>query len=164
MKRSASQRASQKPTPSELNYLCGQPGPDDGVDPRVFFKPNRDRRSSRKDWQLCRQVSATLNYVLSGESHDEILHGLIVDGVEPAPDAHRLLVTVCPFAPEKGFNPIVVLERLKLSVGRLRAEVSRSISRRKVPELVFRVTIQDSPVPSEEGVVEPPKPTKRSVA
>ena len=92
--------------------------------------------------------------MLSGESHDEILRGLIVEKVEPAPDAHRLLVTVCPFAPDKDFAPIVVLERLKLSVGRLRAEVSRSISRRKVPELVFRVAIQDSSVPSEEGVFE----------
>lgn len=148
MKRKPS-RSSRKP---DLSSLCGQPGSDDGIDPRDFFKPTRNRRNNRKDWQLCRQVLETLNYVLSGESHDEVLRSLIVTEITPAPDAHRLLVTVSPFAPDPSFNPTLALQRLQHTVGRLRSEVAASISRRKVPELVFRVVIHDSSASSEKEV------------
>ena len=141
-----------KPKGKDLSSLCGQPGPDDGVDPRTFFRPTQDRRNSRKDWQLCRQVLETLNYVLSGESHDEVLRSLIVSEITPAPDAHRLLVTVCPFVPDQDFNPTLALQRLQQTVGRLRSEVAASISRRKVPELVFRVIINNSPSSSEKEI------------
>lgn len=130
------------PSRKDLESLCGQPGPDDGIDPRKFFKPKRNRRTSHKDWQLCRQVSETLNYILSGESHNEILRNLIVVDVVPAPDSHRLLVTVCPFAPNASFDPAEAMERLKQAVGRLRSEVARSITRRRVPEIVFNFIIQ----------------------
>ena len=141
MKRKSSQKQCFKSSQEQIESMCGQPGPDDGIDPRDFFKSSRQRRNSRKDWQLCRQVSDTLNYVLSGDCRDEIVQGLIVTEVAPAPDAHRLLVTVCPFAPGDDFSPVVALERLQRLIGRLRSEVARSISRRKVPELIFRVTL-----------------------
>src|SRR5262249_41808063 len=77
-----------------LESLCGQPSAEDGLDPRHYFKQGRSKRDSRKDWQLCRQIFETLNYVLSGDSHDEVLQGLLVSEVVPAPDATRVLVTV----------------------------------------------------------------------
>ena len=123
--------------------MCGQPGPDDGLDPREFFKPVRNRRDNRKDWQVCRQVFETLNYVLSGDSHDDVLRSLLVCEVVPAPDATRLLVTVQPLDVDGGTDLAVILQRLQQATGRLRAEVARSISRRKVPELVFRVIWND---------------------
>lgn len=131
--------------------MCGQPGPEDGLDPRDFFKPARSRRDSRKDWQLCRQVFETLNYVLSGDSHDDVLRSLLVAEVSPAPDATRLLVTIQPLDVGEGPDPVLILHRLQQAVGRLRAEVGRSISRRKVPELVFRVVVNPTPFPSAEG-------------
>ena len=123
--------------------MCAQPGPDDGLDPREFFKPVRNRRDNRKDWQVCRQVFETLNYVLSGDSHDDVLRSLLVCEVVPAPDATRLLVTVQPLDVDGGTDLAVILQRLQQATGRLRAEVARSISRRKVPELVFRVVLND---------------------
>lgn len=131
--------------------MCGQPGPEDGLDPRDFFKPARSRRDSRKDWQLCRQVFETLNYVLSGDSHDDVLRGLLVAEVTPAPDATRLLVTVQPLDVGDTPDPMVILQRLQQAMGRLRAEVGRSISRRKVPELVFRVVLNQAPPSSPAG-------------
>jgi ribosome-binding factor A len=71
----------------------------------------------------------------------------MISEVVPAPDAHRMLVSVCPFTPDDEFNPTLVLERLQKAVGRLRSEVARSISRRKVPELAFRVVLNEPPVP-----------------
>ena len=143
-------KPSGKSFPKYLQSMCGQPGPDDGIDPRDFFKADSRSRNKHKDWQLCRQVSETLSYVLSGECHDETLRDLIVVEVMPAPDARRLRVIVCPLVIDADFNPIFVLQRLQESMGRLRAEVARSISRRKVPELIFQVVADASAAPRSE--------------
>lgn len=130
-----------RPSRKILESLCGQPGPEDGLDPREFFKPAKSRRNSRKDWQICRQVSETLNYVLSGECRDEVLQRLSVCDVKPQPDATRLLVTVCPVIRGDDVDPLLVMEHLQRSVGWMRSELARSISRRKVPDLTFCVVI-----------------------
>lgn len=132
--------------------MCGEPGPDDGVDPRTFFKSNPGRRTSRKDWQLCRQVLETLSYVLSENTQDEVLGDLLVCEVAPAPDATRLLVSVRCLDPVHGPAPELILVHLQNVVGRLRSEVAASISRRKVPELIFRVVGETSAAaPEGEG-------------
>lgn len=138
-----------KPSKRVLESLCGQPGPDDGLDPRDFFRSERQRRENRKDLQVCRQVFETLNYVLSGESHDDVLRSLLVNSVAPAPDASRLLVTVEPL--DRDVEPVVILQKLKQATGRLRTEVARSISRRKVPELTFQIALRDSSSPCQNG-------------
>lgn len=140
-----------KPSRKILESMCGQPGPDDGLDPRDFFKPERSRRDSRKDRQVCRQVFETLNYVLSANGHDDTLTHLLVSEVVPAPDATRLLVTVQPLNLGDELDPVVILRCLHQATGRLRAEVARSISRRKVPELVFQLKPGDSLTPEAEG-------------
>lgn len=131
-----------KPSRKILESMCGLPGPEDGLDPRQFFKPARSRRNSRKDWQLCRQVLETLNYVLSGECRDDVLQCLCVCDVQPQPDATRLLVTVCPVVVDNEFDPSLATEHLQNSMGWLRSEIARSISRRKVPELKFCVVVE----------------------
>lgn len=138
-----------KSSRKNFETMCGQPGTEDGLDPRDYFKPTRQRRDTRKDWQLCRQVFETLNYVLSGGSHDEVLQGLLVSEVVPAPDATRLLVTVQSL--DVGVDPTAILQSLQLAMGRLRAEVARSISRRQVPELAFQVVLPSPPSASMEG-------------
>lgn len=132
-----------------LESMCGQPSSEDGLDPRHYFKEGRSKRDSRKDWQLCRQIFETLNYVLSGDSHDEVLQGLLVSEVVPAPDATRVLVTVQALDPEVEIG--LILTKLQSAIGRLRAEVARSISRRKVPDLSFQVMCPSSPLSQQEG-------------
>lgn len=138
--------------PQNWPSLCGQPGPDDGVDPRDDFKPASRRKNDRKDWQLCRQVFETLSYVVSGDCRDEILRGVIVVDVSPAPDARRLLVSVSPLPGEANFDPLLVMQRLTEATGRFRAEVARTISRRKVPELKFRVVVDPSSIRASQEV------------
>ena len=96
--------------------------------------------SNRKALQLCSQVADTLNYVLSGECDDELLQGLQVASVVPAPNASQLLVTVYPVvATGSNFDAAEVRRRLLEAVGRLRSEVARSITRKKAPNLLFQV-------------------------
>src|SRR4051812_4307536 len=99
-----------KPSRRQMRAVCDEVGPDDGVDPRELararMKQHRGAGSTsgpkgpgRKAWQLGRQVAETLDAVLAGESRDELLRGLRVVSVTPAPDASRLLVTVALRAP-----------------------------------------------------------------
>lgn len=140
---SRERKRQQQSAPKNWQQVCSQLGPDDGIDPRDFFREHR-KASRRKDWQLCRQVFETLSYVLPGEKGDEVLQNLIVIDVIPAPDARRMLVTVSPFTLDDSFDLDLTLQRLNETVGRLRAEIARSICRRKVPELAFRIAMQNS--------------------
>jgi ribosome-binding factor A len=108
--------------------------PDDEVDPVRYF----DRRKwhlkppgpGRKAMQLCSQVK-------------DVLVGAVVEGVvvsvEPCPHAGRLLVTVAVNTTADATDRATVLDQLTRQAGELRRLVAATISRRKVPELVFAV-------------------------
>ena len=123
-----------------LREYCAEFGEDDGQNPRDDRKAGGSgRKESRKARQLCRQVAETLDWVLSGDSPDDLLRSLRVAAVEPAPYSARLLVTVVADLPAEQAEPRLILERLQQHAGRLRSEVAASINRRKVPTLVFQV-------------------------
>lgn len=119
---------------------CDEVREDDGVDPRTFFKPSRNRgQQHRKNGQLCQQVFETLCLVLAGEFEDARLHNLQVVSVEPAPDASQLLVTVSVEGELDAEILAAVHARLARVEGRLRYEVAAAITRKRAPRLTFRV-------------------------
>jgi ribosome-binding factor A len=88
---------------------------------------------------LCRQVARTVGAVLAGECDDDLLRDLLVESVDLAPGVGRLFVTVA-LAPSAPYSEVaVILERLQQVQGRLRSEVASAITRRKAPDLIFRV-------------------------
>lgn len=88
---------SKKPLRRHAPPLCSELNDDDGVDPRQFFRQGKPgRNAGRKTLQLCSQVRDTLNYMLGGESGDDLLALFQVAEVRPAPDASQLLVVVYP--------------------------------------------------------------------
>jgi ribosome-binding factor A len=90
----------------------------------------------RKTQQLCKQVRRVLSCVLAGEVADEVLQGLAIDSVVPAPNASRLQVTLFPTGPLE--VPLSeVLARLERVRGRLRSAVAEDINRKRAPELSF---------------------------
>jgi len=141
--------ATNKRTREQMLAHCGEIHDDDGVDPRIYFKSTTQRdKNNRKAKQLCSQVAHTLALVLQGEFGDELLHGLHVVAVEPAPDVSRLLVTICADIPEcnedtddKGLCAQEILNRLTAVSGHLRAEVTAGITRKRAPKLVFRLSV-----------------------
>jgi len=123
-----------------LLAYCDEIHEDDGVDPREFFKPKRNyEKQDRKAKQLCRQVAETLSLAISGDCHDETWQSLHVLAVEPAPDSSRLLVTVCADAPQEQFDRQSILDLLSEQMGRLRCEIAATITRKRVPNLMFHV-------------------------
>jgi ribosome-binding factor A len=111
---------------------------DDGIDPSLFFEPRNDARAERKIQQLCKEVERTLSYALGG-CNDEALRQLVITGVEPAPDASRLLVTLCLTSAIFNLDVDELMERLKRTRGFLRAEIAAALQRKRTPELAFRL-------------------------
>lgn len=127
-----------RPSRRELLPLCSEPGPDDGSDPRLDPRPTTGKVGNRKALQLCGQVADTLSGLLAG-CGDAVLRDLAVVSVMPAPNSSRLLVTVAPVVPDTPVDTATVLERLGHALHRLRTEVASAITRKRVPELTFRV-------------------------
>ena len=126
-----------KPSPRDILSSASDVRPDDGLDPRFDRRAGRPA-GKRKTLQLCREARRTLSAVLAGECDDDVLRELTVLSVVPAPNAGRLLVTVA-LPPSAGAPAEEVLRRLLGVSGRLRSEVAAAVSRRKTPELAFRV-------------------------
>jgi ribosome-binding factor A len=117
---------------------CAQPGELDGVDPRLERHESR-KVPNRKALQVCGQVFETLSQVLAGECGDDCLRDLLVEAVLPAPNAARLLVTLVPAVTAQAVTRTEWLAHLERARGLLRHEVAAAITRRKAPELIFRV-------------------------
>lgn len=127
----------------ELLEYCGQIHEDDCVDPREYFKPDRQTdKANKKARQLCRQAVQTLDLVLA-DCDDEAMVSLFVIGVQPAPDSSRLLVTVGADVPPDQVDRASILSRLQYQTPRLRAELARSINRKRVPILVFNILARE---------------------
>lgn len=92
---------------------------------------------SRKDSQLCHQVSEALSLALTC-SADAVLRDLTVVSVSPAPDTSRLLVTI---EAGEGVEHDFVLDKLQVARGYLRSEVAGAIHRKRTPELMFRILV-----------------------
>ena len=130
---------------AEARSLCADLHPDDGP-PKSRRKESRDESSDddRKTMQLCAQVQRALYGVipLPGSS---LFEGLVVEAVEPDPDASRLrvVISVSPSCPK----PITsVHKRLTDMVGFIRSEVASQIHRKRVPILTFQlIPREDAP-------------------
>ncbi len=130
--------SSNHPSRKDIESLCNDVGPEDGIDPRFLRLLPEDRHIGRKQLQLCRQVGRTLSEVLAG-CGDEVLQELEVAGVTPAAGAGRMLVTLRPSASATPRNRAVIDARLARAHGMLRGEVATAVNRRKAPELLFQV-------------------------
>ncbi len=120
----------------------GEVYPGDEADVSRFFGDGeKSRKGNWKVMQLCKQVERAATLALEGEWVGDALLGAAVASVEPAPDAGRLRVVVV-LAHARGINDVedatAVLTGLR---SRFRAEVARSIHRKRVPEIVFDVRL-----------------------
>ena len=128
-----------KRTLARMRELCGELGPEDGLDHQTLrrrWAHSRQKRDSRKTRQLCGQVARVLGAAL-GCAGDPLLQELIITAVEPAPDAGRLRVWVYSTQPEAQAQQPIVMARLAASTGWLRNELGTSIHRKRVPMLIF---------------------------
>lgn len=93
-------------------------------------------RRGHKDLQVCRQVFDALTYALA-ELDDPVIDELVLVAVTPAPSAARVQVTLVPA--RDGLDVDEALTRLAEVAPELREEVAAEVTRRRTPELVFRI-------------------------
>jgi ribosome-binding factor A len=111
-----------KPSRKRLRTHCAEVHPDDGSDPRLFFRKDGSRgKTDHKARQLCQQVLEILDALLAGHTADDRLLGLAVVDVAPAPDSTRLLVTVTPRPSDLPADPLEILASLDRASGWLRS-------------------------------------------
>ncbi len=99
----------------------------------------RPNQTSRKARQLASQVARVVDQLLAGELDDDILRGLSVLSVVPAPDESRLLVTVGPMVEGINVDVPAVLAHLNAASNHIRQEVVASITRKRAPSLAYQV-------------------------
>jgi ribosome-binding factor A len=124
-----------KSTEEEVRALCAAVHSDDGVNPRDEKRSvaHRNQATDHKQMQFCKQVANALHLALPASL---ITEGASLFGVEPAPNAGRLRVVV---EIARNGDRYKVEQQLNRSASFLRTELARSISRRRVPVLVFLV-------------------------
>jgi len=96
---------------------------------------DRPKWADHKTLRLCRQVLEALQIGLAGCA-DEVLQQVSIASVDPGADPSRLEVKV-DLPPD--LDPADAIVRLEGAKGLLRSLAAESISRKKVPDLVFRV-------------------------
>jgi ribosome-binding factor A len=109
---------------------------DPGEDP--YRRRARDHRrwADHKTLRLCRQVLEALQIGLVGECGDAVLQQVFVASVDPGADPSKLEVSV-EVPPD--VSPADALSRLEHAKGLLRTLAAQAISRKKVPDLIFRL-------------------------
>ena len=90
---------------------------------------------------LCSQVADCLQLVFEGGVGDAALQDAWLREVDPFPDAGTLRVTI--EVPREA-DVARVVEALTRASGYLRSEVAAAISRKRAPQLVFRVVREGS--------------------
>ena len=121
--------------------LVGSIQPGDGLDPR--FDRTDSKKGSKKDGykasQLCTQVRSTLELAVPEALANSIYDVVVID-VQSAPNTTNLLVLV---QSTLHCNDLVELQNIESALaskaGFLRSTVAHAISRRKAPNLIFRV-------------------------
>lgn len=100
------------------------------------YEESRRRHADHKTLRLCRQVLEALQMGVSGHCGDDVLQQVFIAAVEPGADPSRLEVTV---ELSEGVSPADAMARLQKARGLLRSLAAEAISRKKVPDLVFKV-------------------------
>lgn len=118
--------------------------PSDEMEPDRFFgEVERSRKGIRKLLQLCKQVERSAALTLTSVCDSDALLGAAVAAVEAAPDSGRLMVTVV-LASGKGCEDATEAKTvLTRSTTDFREDVSRSIHRKRVPQIVFEVWLAE---------------------
>jgi len=102
-------------------------------------KPRR-RWADHKTLRLCRQVQEALQIGLAADCGDELLQQVFIASVGPGADPSKLEVAV---ELPRDVSPADALARLEKARGLLRSLAAQAISRKKVPDLVFRLAIPE---------------------
>ncbi len=123
---------------SGAREYCQDIHEDDGIDPRRYFHASVSDERKRKSIHLCGQVAKVLNVALVG-CDSQILASLFVVKVVAAPTLSRLEAIIDTTQVHPSVTSLDIHAELARAHQGLRLAVGAEISRKYVPELVFRL-------------------------
>lgn len=119
--------------------LCAEIGAEDGIGPRYLARQREENQhNDRKTRQLCKEAERLISIVLNGEVSDPFIQDLQVLQVSPENNGQFLMVTLCYPNLNDEYRKII-LERLLRLEGYLRSVITRSVCRKRVPRLKFKL-------------------------
>jgi ribosome-binding factor A len=124
--------------------LCEEIGAEDGIAPRFLHRSSTMEKSGYKNRQLCKTARHTLSLVLGGEFSDPMLQSLSVVDVASNDEGASLLVSLGYIDDGSARHAAQILESLHAVQGVLRSALARSVNRKRVPALRFKLVRADS--------------------
>ena len=127
----------------EMEALCAEVRPDDGIAPHVFKKQHarseaNSNRLPARALQYHKAVRQCLDAAFGSICADPLLTDLVVRSVEPMGKGNKLLVVV--ETPPLNPTPTPIIEAaLQRAAGLLRSVVAGEVHRKRTPCLSFRV-------------------------
>jgi ribosome-binding factor A len=118
--------------------LAAQLREGDGIDPRLERRKNVSSRLKDKTNHAAVRLAGQIAKTIRGSLGDGSLADFDVLSVQPA-KGNVFLVTLAPRTPELVYDEAQILNAANNRSGYLRSEIACSISRKKVPTLLFRV-------------------------
>jgi hypothetical protein len=118
--------------------LCDEIGPEDGVDPRLQSTAYFSEKPGHKSKQLCKVAQRVLSQMM-GEFRDPKLQALSVLKVTSLHEGRSLLVMLSyedHCLPEQA---ALILQSLHAVEGLLRAAIARSVKRKRIAPLKFKL-------------------------
>ena len=124
---------------NEAKQLCGEIGPEDGIDPRLIARAKDRNPKSHKSRQLGKEARNTLSMVFAGELGDPIFQDLEVIDVAATDDGQFLIVSLARIDNNVETSEAEILEKCHSVHGYLRAAIAWSVKRKRVPTLKFEL-------------------------
>ena len=118
--------------------LAAQLREGDGIDPRLEHRKNGSSRHKDKPNHAAVRLAGQIARTIRGSLGDGPLADFDVLSVQPA-KGNVFLVTLVPMTPELVYYESQILDAANNRSGHLRSEIACSITRKKVPSLLFHV-------------------------
>ena len=124
---------------NEARQLCGQIGPQDGIDPRIIARARNRDPASHKSKQLGKEARHILSMVFAGELNDPVFQDLEVFDVAATDDGQFLVVSLAITDTSARIDEAQILEKCQALQGYLRSAIATSVKRKRVPMLKFEL-------------------------
>ncbi len=125
----------------EARNLCAEFSPEDGIDPHIIARAMDRKPRDRKSKQLSKEAMHTLSMVFAGELNDPVFEDITVLDVTSSEDGQFLIVTLSVSDPDLITNENLILQKCQLVQGYLRSTIARSVQRKRVPALKFKLVL-----------------------
>jgi ribosome-binding factor A len=119
--------------------LCGDIGPEDGIDPRLAARATGRKAGNHKGRQLGKEARHVLSLIFAGELGDPVFQDLEIIDVTPTDDGQFLTVSLALIDNGIDTSEALILEKCQAVSGYLRSAIASSVKRKRVPALKFEL-------------------------